>query len=358
MTEADSTSSAITQTSWAQQETNRFFGDRKSPSQAQCNEIARAVFGASTVKLVDSPGSTSYTVICNRCSGSEQCHDLVVSFREQGAMLNDEMVRLAKEIHGGLVPESSYHGTVDGADPSLLIYSMPYLRGEAYIQVSPYQVQMDPDEEARHTTFMKNLARYFARNWKNPQLVDVQTEAEQQQGIFKRLTKLVEVVGESQILAPSKSMVSELIETLPLLFSQDYPQVLTHGDFSVTNILVDETSFEITGIVDWALAAMLPFGMDLDILYLATGFMTRDGWRDYACQPRLMDAFWEEFWAGAGIEGDEHRGRIRGLAEAAGRIGAILRLAFRRNADGSASEEVIVSTERLGLKQLMAWLSK
>jgi aminoglycoside phosphotransferase (APT) family kinase protein len=46
-------------------------------------------------------------------------------------------------------------------------------------------------------------------------------------------------------------MLSKLMENLPSLFGQDYPQVLTHGDFSVTNILVDENEFEITGIVDW-----------------------------------------------------------------------------------------------------------
>ena len=45
----------MTQTSWAQQETNHFFGGRKSPSQKQCDEIAQSMSGASTVSPVDSP---------------------------------------------------------------------------------------------------------------------------------------------------------------------------------------------------------------------------------------------------------------------------------------------------------------
>lgn len=180
--------------------------------------------------------------------------------------------------------------------------------------------------------------------------MDGQRLAEKQEGIRKRLAQLAE--------EPSSSILPDLrlprlIEILPSLFSQDYPQVLTHGDLSVTNILVDEDTFEITGIVDFSLAGVMPFGMELDMLFLATGFMTRDGWRDYACKPRLQQTFWEEFWAVSGIEGDGHRGRVQVSAEAAGQIVAILRLSFRRNADGSPSEELLVSGSRMN--QLKAW---
>lgn len=104
------------------------------------------------------------------------------------------------------------------------------------------------------------------------------------------------------------------------------------------------------------MAAIMPFGMDLDILFLTTGFMTKDGWHDYACKLLLRETFWEEFWAVSGIEGEEHRGRTRVLTEAAGQIGAILRLAFRRNANGSPSDEVLVSESRM--KQLRAWFGE
>lgn len=48
----------------------------------------------------------------------------------------------------------------------------------------------------------------------------------------------------------------------------------------------------------------------------------------------------------------EDRDRIRGLAESAAKTAAILRPAFRRNPDGSSSEEPLVTEERL--KQLRA----
>ncbi|KIL90690.1 hypothetical protein FAVG1_06425 [Fusarium avenaceum] len=331
----------MSQSSWAQQATDRFFSSRKSPSQKQCDEVAESVSGSSTVRPVDSPGSMSYTVVCRGRSEPEQ--DLVISFREQEAMLNEEIVKLAKEIHGDLVPESIYHGSMEGADPPLSIYSMPFLRGSPCIEVLAFQVEMDPEEEAKHCVFVKHLARYFARCWSRSLPFGDQIQAEKQERIRKRLAWLADASPSSPL---STSMLSKLVENLPLLFSQDYPQVLTHNDFSVTNILLDENKFDITGIVDWSLATVMPFGMDLDILFLTTGFMTRDGWHDYACKTVLLDAFWKEFWTVSGIE-EERRGRIQSLAEAAGRIGAILRLAFRRNADGSPSEEVLVS-ERLG----------
>ncbi|KAI0202828.1 hypothetical protein F4808DRAFT_60045 [Astrocystis sublimbata] len=309
----------MTQTSWAQGAINRFFGGRKSPSQMQCDTIAQSISGASKVSPVDSPGSMSYTVVCNGCPGPQQ--DLIVSFREPGAMLDEGMVKLAKEIHGDLVPQSTCHGYVNGADPSLSIYSMPYL--------------------------------YFARCWANPQPLNRQTQSRQQEGIRRRLARLAEELPSS--ILPN-SVLSKLIENIPSLFSQDYPQVLTHDDFSVTNILVDENKFEITGIVDWSLATVMPFGMDLDILFLTTGFMTRDGWHDYACKLLLQENFWDEFWVVSGIEGEDNRGRTQSLAEAACKISAILRLAFRRNADGSPSEEVLVSES--SINQLRAWFGE
>ncbi|KAL2280906.1 hypothetical protein FJTKL_12216 [Diaporthe vaccinii] len=265
------------------------------------------------------------------------------------------MVGLAKQIHGDLVPEPVCHGDVDASEPPLSIYSMPYLRGTstALVEVQSVEVEMSNDEEGKHEMLIRHLGRYFARCWSNPQSVDLQIQMAQRDRIRKQLTKLMEELPTSTL---SKSTLSGLIDSLTSLFEQDYPQVLTHGDFSITNILVDEDSFEITGVVDWSLAAIMPFGMDLDILFLATGFMTLQSWHDYACKLRLLDIFWEEFWAVSGIDGEDRRETLRTSAEAAGKIWAVLRMAFRRNADGSPSEEVMVA--ETGMEQLRGWLGE
>ena len=140
-----------------------------------------------------------------------------------------------------------------------------------------------------------------------------------------------------------------------MLFSQKYPQVLTHGDLSRTNILVDENTFEITGIVDWSLAAVLPFGMELDCLFLMMGYMNLSGWHNYACRPHLQIAFWNEFWTVSGIEDTTRQMEVRTMAESAARIGAVLRYAFQRNADGSSSE-VVLTSDRTS-NYLDAWIT-
>ena len=144
------------QRSWAQRAIGRFFNGRRSPSQSRCDEIAQSLSEALTVTPVESPGSMSYTVIC---SGCREPKDLVVSFREPEALLDVEVVNLAKEIHGDLVPESTYRGGVEGADPPLFIYSMPYIRGSSCVETLACQVEMSPEQESKHRFFIKHLAQ-------------------------------------------------------------------------------------------------------------------------------------------------------------------------------------------------------
>ncbi|KAJ6144930.1 hypothetical protein N7470_008825 [Penicillium chermesinum] len=211
---------------------------------------------------------------------------------------------------------------------------------------------MDPDEEAKHVCFIIHLARYFARCWAAPQTVETRTRVECQAGISRRLA----VLKASPSAVVPISIISELETILPRLFASEYPQVLKHGDFSKTNILVHPDTYEITGIVDWSLAAVQPFGIELDCLFLMTGFMDLSGWHDYTCRPRLWEMFWTEFWAVSGIEDDGslRRENIRSMAEKAAKIGAILRYAFSRNADGGPSE--MLSTSDVMLRMLKAWL--
>jgi hypothetical protein len=99
----------------------------------------------------------SYTVICTGRHAGKQ--DLVVSFREPEAHLDQCMGKLARAVHGDLVPEVSYYGEVDGADPPLTIYTMPYLPGISCLDALACQVEMDGVTEAKHICFVRHLAR-------------------------------------------------------------------------------------------------------------------------------------------------------------------------------------------------------
>ncbi|GKZ33172.1 hypothetical protein AbraIFM66950_002961 [Aspergillus brasiliensis] len=135
----------------------------------------------------------------------------------------------------------------------------------------------------------------------------------------------------------------ELERSLPTLFNEAYPQVLTLNDLSQTNILISKETFEITGIVDWSLARVWPFGMELDTLLLATGYIELSGWYSYKCRSQMIGAFWDEFLAHCHVLDNVCHQKIRTLAMQATKIGAVLRYAFQRNTDCSPSEELTTS---------------
>lgn len=58
--------------------------------------------------------------------------------------------------------------------------------------------------------------------------------------------------------------------------------VLIHKDFGACNILVDNTTFNLVGVVDWAEAVFGPFGTNLRSLQaLAAHLHLKNGWTRY-----------------------------------------------------------------------------
>lgn len=74
------------------------------------------------------------------------------------------------------------------------------------------------------------------------------------------------------------------------------PMVLLHQDFGTCNIIVEESSCRLAGVVDWAEAEVCPFGLNLRSLQALTGKLhLRDGWIYYEDYAGLQDVFWDTF---------------------------------------------------------------
>ncbi|KAI9036972.1 uncharacterized protein KD926_001142 [Aspergillus affinis] len=142
---------------WTQEAIDRFFEARESPTQSECDDHARRISGGSTVQEVAVPGSLSYTVLCPDCPGERR--DLIVSFRESESTLDQAVIQLAKFIHGSLVPEATYHGTMPAANPPLPIYTMPCLQGISCLEGLSSKAELNAMEQAKHLCFIKHLAR-------------------------------------------------------------------------------------------------------------------------------------------------------------------------------------------------------
>lgn len=120
------------------------------------------------------------------------------------------------------------------------------------------------------------------------------------------------------------SVISKLREELPTMFTPTYPLVLTHTDLCEMIIIVNPDTGNITGIIDWAGAKFLPFGMSLWGLQNMLGIMDSDGWHYHENSSRLEGLFWEIFYSNVGFASADHIRAIK-IAE---RVGLVLRYGF------------------------------
>ncbi|KAK8066789.1 hypothetical protein PG997_013536 [Apiospora hydei] len=202
---------------------------------------------------------------------------IIVSFRMPGSKLGGRIEKAAQNVHGKLVPVATFHGTVS----SQTAYYEPLKK-------------LTLLEDARAYEFLRNTL--------------------------------------TQLRGP---------QGIACLYSGSWPQVVTHGDLSQTNILVDPETLSITGLVDWSLATVAPFGLELSTLRRMSGSMFSDGWTDHPFRPQTEAAFWTEFWRCTGIEDTHERERVRKMAELSCKLGVILRYAFCNTLGGVALDQVV-----------------
>ncbi|KAI9764296.1 MAG: hypothetical protein M1840_008587 [Geoglossum simile] len=269
-----------------------FFDSLPTVTQQQCNDFAASLAGNPTIP-VPIQGAFSYTVQ----AGAEQAY--IVQFRTQNSALDLKTLARAREIHGQIVAAFTYHGNVG----PLSVYKFEKLPGITYIQ-------------ARYTAdrfnTVEDFARFFAASWKHSQTMTAH-DAEAIHHEYKQKLDLL-----SRALPPRfTENVKKVLEELPLLFTSTYPLVLSHGDLNEMNIIVDPDSGHITGVVDWAEARILPFGISLWGLENTLGYMDSKGWHYYNNHHELEKLFWKTFEETIGEVTETHKQAI-GVARMAG----------------------------------------
>ncbi|OAG39644.1 hypothetical protein AYO21_06112 [Fonsecaea monophora] len=98
---------------------------------------------------------------------------------------------------------------------------------------------------------------------------------------------------------------------LSLLFTSTHPLVLSHDDLCEMNIFVDPNTGHVTGIIDWAEASILPFGISLWAFENILGYMDSQGWHYYNNRDKLEDLFWQTFEEAVGGISETDRQAIR-----------------------------------------------
>ncbi|CAJ2507100.1 Uu.00g082860.m01.CDS01 [Anthostomella pinea] len=320
---------------WTIASVDGFFASRESPTREECPECALAIVDESTIEPVETPGSLSYTVVCTAARTGTKT---IVSFRQYDTFIDPELTDLAGQVHGHLVPHATFHGTLGTETESndlLKIYTMPCLPGTSGIAVLRGVNPDDtPEDEVMYTRFIQELARAYL----HPQTANAGREAIAKSDAARMISVLMDIIKDLPFLAPT---LNDLEGNLDMLFGPSYPQLLTHGDLGLPNILMDETSGTVTGIVDRSLATIAPCGMELGALRACLGaYRLGKGWTDFACRDRLITAFWDESWRATDIQGMFERQRIRHVAELAGKLGILVQYLFKRNPNGTPKDGV------------------
>ncbi|KAF2219805.1 hypothetical protein BDZ85DRAFT_268354 [Elsinoe ampelina] len=199
------------------------------------------------------------------CTLQSEGGQTVVQFRSEASPLDQEVMDLARNIHGRLVPKTTR--IISPQSETFTVWEMEKLRGVGFLAiVSSDQI----DKMVKNT--VQDMADFFADAWEHPHNIACEKKAafaKRTSAILGRLAANLPASLQDHA-KETASKLSEIIEVLPW--------VLTHGDLSSMNILVDSDSAHLEGVVDWAEAEILPFGIGLwgfeDIL----GYADAGGW--------------------------------------------------------------------------------
>ena len=176
--------------------------------------------------------------------------------------------------------------------------------------------------------------RFYASSWRKPQ--DPGGEISQR---YK--AELMQLSGA--LSGRLTTVIERILQIIDKIICQ-VPWVLSHGDLSGMNILVDPDTGHLTGVVDWAEASIEPFGITLWGLESVLGWTGPQGYSYYGNDvPQSRRLFRTVLFAEmGGVISNETRRAIEELRT----LGLLLRYGFVR---GVGSARPTRDTTRLEL---------
>lgn len=114
-------------------------------------------------------------------------------------------------------------------------------------------------------------SRFYVAAWEHPQTHDEERIRAVRNECETKLKELAKTTSPA-LQAHIARSIAELDDIMGL------PWVLTHDDLSGMNLLVNATTGRLQGVVDWADAALWPFGMSLWGVESILGYDAPTGW--------------------------------------------------------------------------------
>ncbi|CAG8930935.1 unnamed protein product [Penicillium salamii] len=280
-----------------EQEIVAFF-EKTTTTRSACDNYASEHLGGN-VTPVDVQGVCSYTVY----AGPDA--EFVVQYRLKSLVLNMDIMNLAKAIYGTLIPQISFKGQIgedhENKEP-LYIYVMNRIAGISHLDFILAHNGDIPENSLEFSRWRQNLvadnAKFFALSWKGPQDVD-QTYCESLSHQYEQDLNLL----LASLPIRFHPLIKKSLDSLPAIFS--LPMVLLHNDFGSFNMLVDEKTCNLLGVIDWAESEIAPFGINLYAHdRLISKIHLKHGWSRYDDYRLLDEIFWNTFSQETGVDNE------------------------------------------------------
>jgi hypothetical protein len=268
-------------------------------------------------------GEDGVLVTSTVMSDGKEEDSLIVQIRPAQHALDTSITNAAKEIYASLAPEIRYMDL--DLPANLCAYEMQKMRGIPLSRLLLRVLELDSTTQVKQRRLVESFATLMAQSWRSssgalPKSRATRADTPMQEisswqsrcpgkvgsSIISRLRKLSDNLPGASLRQVAETTLAR-VQAM-----QEYPVVLNHGDLIPSNIVVDEDTWEITGLVDWAEAEYLPFGTCLYGLENLLGYIPHpaisspeDSSRSddpplafvyYDSVPDLRELFWERLF--------------------------------------------------------------
>ena len=209
--------------------------------------------------------------------------DTVIQFRPASYRLDLRVTSAARDVYGRFAPDTEYVATHPGS--GLLIYKLERIGGISF-QDSRASCTVPEKSKYIRARLCRDFALFLSKSW-HESSIECLSLGTVGRSIHPRLMSLCEDLPV-RFRTSARHILANLhrIEALPW--------VLTHGDIVAANIMVNPSSGALTGLVDWAEAEILPFGVCIYGLEEILGQLTPAGFQYRPDAQELRVLFWAE----------------------------------------------------------------
>ncbi|CAJ2506136.1 Uu.00g002660.m01.CDS01 [Anthostomella pinea] len=255
-----------------------FFGRCKLPASVRdkCDAFVKARFPEQAIRPAPFQGYCSYTLFVGE--------DTVVQFRPSAHKLDPEITTVACQVFGHLAPETESMGEL--GDTGLHVFSMRKIPG---VSLSDLRAEPDPLKlRSQREQIVRDFARLQATSWKHGRAAATIKDKRTVGSSLRWRLELMAATLPLRFRGTARSLLVELasIEHLPWTFS--------HGDFLPANVMICLDSGKLLGLLDWAEAEWLPFGVGMYGLDELLGEERNGDFVYYPEARQLRTLYWRE----------------------------------------------------------------